>query len=169
MSASWFSFYSGEFEDAAEGYRVEWELNPESPYTRWAHGHTLAAAGRIEEACEILTSIVTDSQDTWFGLISRFFLAALGEDRDGALAAMTPELEASGKSNLQIAWIIASCYAMLGMVDETVAWLRQATSRGFIHYPFLAEYEPFLAPIRSDKQFQELLSEVKRRWEAFEP
>jgi len=82
---------------------------------------------------------------------------------------MTPEFEASGKRDMQNAMMIASGYAMLTMVDEAASWLRQAMSRGFINYPFLAEYEPFLARIRSDPRVQEVLSEAKERWEAFEP
>jgi pentatricopeptide repeat protein len=82
---------------------------------------------------------------------------------------MTSEFEAGAKRDMQTAWIVASGYAKLGIVDEAVAWLREAMNRGFIHYPFLAEYEPFLARVRSDPRVQEVLSEVRRRWEAFEP
>jgi len=169
MNPSWFAFYSGDFEQAVEGYRAEWELDPESPYARWAHGHTLAVAGHIEEACEVLTWIVEDTPDTWFALFARFFVAALREDRVGARAAMTPEFEAGAKRDMQTSWIVASCYARLGMVDEAVTWLRQAMNRGFVHYPFLAEYEPFLARIRSEPPVQAVLKEIKDRWEAFDP
>jgi TolB-like protein len=169
VNPSWFAFYSGDFDQAVEGYRAEWELDPESPYARWSHGHTLAVAGHIEEACEVLTSIMEDNPDTWFALLARFLVAALREDRAGVRGAMTSEFEAGAKRDMQTAWIVASGYAKLGIVDEAVAWLREAMNRGFIHYPFLAEYEPFLARVRSDPRVQEVLSEVRRRWEAFEP
>ena len=65
--------------------------------------------------------------------------------------------------------MIGACYANLGIVEEAVAWLRQSTERGFINYPFLAEKEPFLARIRSEPQVQEVLKEVKQRWEVFDP
>jgi len=169
VNPSWFAFYEGDFEDSVEGYRVEWELDPESPYTRWAYGTNLAWAGHTDQACEILTSILTDSPDTRPAPFARFFLAALKGERGAAIAAMTPEFEASGKRDMQNAMMIASGYAMLTMVDEAASWLRQAMSRGFINYPFLAEYEPFLARIRSDPRVQEVLSEAKERWEAFEP
>jgi pentatricopeptide repeat protein len=169
VNPSWFAFYSGDFDQAVEGYRAEWELDPESPYARWSHGHTLAVAGHIEEASEVLTLIVEDSSHTWFALFAGFLVAPLREDRAGVRAAMRPEFEAGAKRDMQTAWIVASGYAQLGMVDEAVAWLRQAMNRGFVHYPFLAEYEPFRARVRSDPQVQEVLSEVKARWEVFEP
>ena len=65
--------------------------------------------------------------------------------------------------------MIGSGYARLVMVEEAVAWIRRAMSRGFINYPFLAEQEPFLACIRSEPQVQAVLTEVKQRWEAFKP
>ena len=58
---------------------------------------------------------------------------------------MTPELEVIGGRDVQLRWVIASCYARLDMVDEAVVWLKRAMNRGFIHDPFLAEYEPSLA------------------------
>ena len=130
-----------------------------------------AAAAALErlESFQDLGQIVEDSPGTPQGLFARFCVAALRGDRDGTIAAMTPELEVHGQRDLQFSWMIGSCYAMLGMVDEAVAWLRQAMKRGFINYPFLAEQEPFLARIRSQPQFQEVMEEVKQRWEEFEP
>ena len=39
---------------------------------------------------------------------------------------------------------------------------------GFINYPYLTEYNPLIENIRGDTQFQELLGEIRRRWEQFE-
>jgi hypothetical protein len=40
---------------------------------------------------------------------------------------------------------------------------------GIINYPFLAQYEPFLAGLRSEPRYGELMEEARRRWNAFEP
>jgi hypothetical protein len=45
--------------------------------------------------------------------------------------------------------------------------LRISVIRGFINYPFLAERNPFLEPVRDDAAFQALMGEVRQRWEAF--
>ncbi|MGD2123311.1 MAG: tetratricopeptide repeat protein [Gemmatimonadota bacterium] len=163
------SFYNGEFEEAVEGFRVEWEVDPESPSTRWAYGVCLAWAGQIDEGAELLDRVADDDPTTTWGLFARFCAAALQGDRDRALAAMTPDLETLGGRQVQLAWMIGSCYAILGMVEESVAWLRQAMTLGFINYPFLAEHEPFFARIRSEPAVQDVFGEIKERWEAFEP
>ena len=169
VNTRWCDYYSGKFDAATDGYRVEWEMDPGSPYTRWAYGMCLAWAGRIEEGCEILGRIVEDSPATSQAQFAQFLVPALQKDQNRALAAMTPELEALAERDIQYSWMIGAGYAMLGMVEEALTWLKQAMSRGFINYPFLAEHEPFLAGIRSEPAFQELMQEVKRRWEAFEP
>jgi tetratricopeptide (TPR) repeat protein len=60
-------FYSGRFEAAVDGYRKEYEVDPDSPYTRWAYASVLAWAGRVDEACEVFERIAQDTPETMFG------------------------------------------------------------------------------------------------------
>jgi hypothetical protein len=46
--------------------------------------------------------------------------------------------------------------------------LEYATSRGFINYPFLNEYDPLLENIRGEPRFKKLMERVKHEWENFE-
>jgi tetratricopeptide (TPR) repeat protein len=169
LNPSWIDYYDGRFEAALSGYKIEYEIDPDSPYTKWAYGNVLTWAGRIDEGCRLLDEIVEHHAETAFGQFARFFAAAIRKDRERALDAMTPQLETIAGSDVQLSWMIAAGYAQLGLVEDALHWLRRAMSRGFISYPFLSEQEPFLEPIRSEPKVQELLQEVKRRWEAFEP
>ena len=38
INPGWFEFYSGKFEAAVDGYRKEYEMDPQSPFGRWAYG-----------------------------------------------------------------------------------------------------------------------------------
>jgi serine/threonine-protein kinase len=166
---SWFDYYDGRFEAAVSGYRLEYEIDPDSPYTMWAYGNVLIWAGDTDEGCALYDQLVERFPRTAFASFARFTAAAIRKERDRALEAMTPELEAVAGADIQLSWMIAAGYAQLGLVRDAMDWLRRAVGRGFISYPFLSEQEPFLAPIRSEPEFQELMHEVKRRWEAFEP
>jgi len=47
-------------------------------------------------------------------------------------------------------------------------WLDNAVNRGFINYPYLNEYDPYLASIRGEARFKKLMERVKSEWERFE-
>ncbi len=53
--------------------------------------------------------------------------------------------------------------------ERAVYWLSAATKRGFINYPFLAHHDPFLKKVHAYQPFDQLLQQVRKRWEAFEP
>jgi hypothetical protein len=71
-------------------------------------------------------------------------------------------------SDSQYTHLMAQAQAILGRRDQALRWLRRATERGLIHYPFLAERDPLLANLRGDHRFAELLESVRARWERFE-
>jgi non-specific serine/threonine protein kinase len=59
-------------------------------------------------------------------------------------------------------------YALLGEKEKSLDWLENAVSRGFINYPYLNEYDPYLANIRGEPRFKKLMEQVKDEWEHFE-
>jgi hypothetical protein len=71
-------------------------------------------------------------------------------------------------SDFQYTHLMAQAQAILGRRDQALRWLRRATERGLINYPFLAERDPLLANLRGVSGFAELLESVRARWERFE-
>ena len=63
---------------------------------------------------------------------------------------------------------IAECYSLINKKNEALNWLENTVDRGFINYPFLNEYDPFLENIRGEKRFKKLMERVKNEWENFE-
>jgi len=58
---------------------------------------------------------------------------------------------------------------MLDEQEQAFDWLENAVNRGFINYPYLNEYDPFLAKLPGDPRFQKLMVRVKDEWGRFEP
>ena len=52
-----------------------------------------------------------------------------------------------------------------GVAGEALDWLENAVNRGFLNYPFLSEYDPFLENIRGERRFKDLMERVKHEWE----
>ena len=63
---------------------------------------------------------------------------------------------------------MADYYALINEKEEAFKWLEHAINRGFINYPFLNEYDPFLENIRGEERFKKLMERVKYEWENFE-
>jgi serine/threonine protein kinase len=166
--AGW-HFSAGRLESAArEARTVEQLCARDSPVRYFAAWH-LAMAGERDQAMRILTDLAAVLPATpyaVFGSLAAFFLAAL-RGRDESTIHLTPELEQAAYWNEYASMFLAETYALLRRPVDAVHWLRISVIRGFINYPFLAERNPFLEPVRDDAAFQALMGEVRQRWEAF--
>ena len=100
--------------------------------------------------------------------IALFLTHASAGERENAEALVTPEIEAVATATDVFPRLLAQGYAMAGAQERAIDWLAIAVDRGFINYPFLARYDPFIASLRSDSRFQQLLDVVRDRWEKFE-
>ena len=50
--------------------------------------------------------------------------------------------------------------------DDALGWLKEAVRLGFINYPFFTRVS-FLEPLRGDADYEALMQQVERRWQAF--
>jgi len=94
---------------------------------------------------------------------------ALRGDRDELLRIMTPELRAAAEWDEIFAWWSGDCFALVNEADAAIDFIERAVEFGFINAPWLWQYEPFLASLRSEPRFGRLMEGVRRAWRAFEP
>jgi non-specific serine/threonine protein kinase len=168
INPGWIPFYSGDFPRSVDGFQKEYEMDPESPYARWAYACCLAWAKKTDKAHEILEDIMRDTPDTVFGQFASLLRNALRGRVDEALRVVTPELIAIAKTQWQMPWMMAAIYSLMGKTDESLDWLEYAVSHGFINYPFLAEKEPFLENVRGEERFRRIMERTKIEWENFD-
>ena len=93
---------------------------------------------------------------------------ALQGKQQQALAAVTPELEAVAEGDMYNSWFVAECYALIDEKEQALDWLDKAIENGFLNYPLLSEFDPFLDNIRGEARFHQLMDTVKQQWEQFE-
>jgi eukaryotic-like serine/threonine-protein kinase len=159
---------SGRFAESEEATRRAMGLaepgNPVRTYVAFA----LASLGRRDEAIVVLEEVSAALGATPYGSLSAFFARALQGDADGAIGHVTPLLEQSAHWVEYLAWMLADGYALIGRRDEAIRWLKEAVDRGFINYPFLATRDPFLESLRGDAEYQALMQQVHKRWQAFD-
>jgi tetratricopeptide (TPR) repeat protein len=166
--AGWVEWMSGRFE-AAVGWHERWlEFEPRNPSALHVSAQSLIWSERFEEARVLLEQLATVAATSPVALFNESFLHALNKNTPAALAAVTSEVAATAGTFDVACWSLAGLHAMLNARDEALAWLDRAVRRGFINYPMLAEYDPFLKRLRGDARFSRLLDDVKREWETLD-
>ena len=65
-----------------------------------------------------------------------------------AFRTLTEGYRGGAGGDPQYSWNTAQCFGMLDEKEESLRWLKNAVSLGFINYPLFAEQDPFLANIR---------------------
>ena len=163
----WSEVMDGRFEEGIDGMRSMSEMDVENPIFRWFYSSLLARLGRRDEALSVFAEIRTLAPGSVYDGLSKIFEAVFQNDRASAVAAIEAYTEKTWWGFVY-SWEVASGYALLGETEEALRWLRHAVDRGFINYPFLNEYDPFLENLRGEEAFQELMKHVRERWESFD-
>jgi len=157
---------SGRFEKALTGGRRAIELAPVPSNLHLFAASAIAAAGMREEAIAVLERTAASLTAPVPRACALLLKYALEGQAEKACAQMTPLVEESAGWLDHLGRYIADCYSLIGRNDEALRWIRIGMEHGFIHYPFLAVYDPLLANVRSDPRFAPLMQEVRARWEA---
>jgi len=120
--------------------------------------------GRVDEAQALMEDVLAhhphlDGVQPVLG----WCLSAKGE-HERARALITDRVKETAAADHDIAFWLASFYTLEGMVDEAIEWLRRAVRLGNENYPLFADSRK-LDGLRGDPRFQELLEDLKRRWQ----
>jgi serine/threonine protein kinase/tetratricopeptide (TPR) repeat protein len=163
----WDGFMDGDLAAPVEGGRRWHERDPENPLAHWMFGSILARNGRIDEAAGLFERLESNPATGAFARLGAMFRRALAGDREGTLAAVTPDLVEAAKVDWQYSWELASAYALVNAKDEAIEWLRIAIQRGFVNHRFLSN-DPLLENLRGDERFIALMAEARERHESLE-
>ncbi|MFQ5652474.1 MAG: tetratricopeptide repeat protein, partial [bacterium] len=158
----------GRFKLGLEYFSKGYDMDPESPGLRLFYAWFLAANKRIDEACSVVDLLAKDSPQTVLADLGLFFKHALRGEKEEALQSLTPPLKAVATNVEYLARVMADGFALIDDKERAIYWLENSVNLGFIHYPYLAEYDPFLENVRGEESFQQLMQKVKYRWENFE-
>jgi hypothetical protein len=143
------------------------EMDPDNPMARLFYIWILALNGREDTVGALVEGFAPEVRDTVPARVASFLAHAFAGNSRQAHAAVTAELEVVATAGDVFPRLLAQGYARAGMPDHAMRWLGIAVDRGFINYPFLARFDPFLETLRPDRRFQQLMQQVRERWELF--
>jgi TolB-like protein/cytochrome c-type biogenesis protein CcmH/NrfG len=160
--------FEGKLAAAVEPYRQMYEMDRGNPMARLFYVWVLAINGRSDVVNAVVQAPTLEARDTIPDRLAFFLAHALAGDRAGAVAVLTPEIEAAAYTTDLFPRFLAQGYALAGMSGRALHWLAVAVERGFVNHPFLVRHDPTLGGLRDDPGFQRLMETVRERWERFE-
>ena len=145
-----------------------WHDMPPLPVFVFFHAATLAFNKRLDEVRELTLRIVPVEWDDSFTCLTHMITLAADRDVVAIQHQLAGPMERTFRRDPLWAYFVASFFALAQHDELALDWLETAVDRGFINYPLLAKFDPFLERLRHDPQFETLLGRVKSEWESFD-
>ena len=153
--------YKGKFEDAQRELDRAASVEPNNPLLRMFRAVTMYYTGKVDDATDLLREVL-DQNPNLHGV--RPFLAmclsAKGEHQ-AARAELNEDVKRNAAVDPDIAYALASVYALEGARDEGFEWLQRSVALGNENKP-LFEHDPNLKGLREDLRFGELIRKITR-------
>ncbi|HEX6053183.1 MAG TPA: protein kinase [Gemmatimonadaceae bacterium] len=158
----WFSGCVGTHLDALERAL---SLDPENPIIRWALGYTYALMGRFDDASVQVQWLVAHTPELSYTTQLSALLDAVEGQHEAALAALARVDRAALDSHHT--FHLSESVAMAGDTGRALELLDWAVDHGFYPVRFIAEFCPFMVPLRGLPEFDRIVAKAARRVAAF--
>ena len=150
--------YMGNFEETNR--QLDQAGDPDNPLVRTLRAVTLYYTGQTDGAAELMKQVVSDHPNM-HGIrpFMAMFLSAQGKHEE-ALAQLNSSVIRNAEVDADIAYSVASVYALEGMRAEALEWLARSIALGNENQ-LCFESDPNWSSLRSDEGFQSLMAKVK--------
>jgi eukaryotic-like serine/threonine-protein kinase len=151
--------YLRRFDEALAELDAGAESEPDHPLIRTFRARTLYYRGEPTKAAEILEQVLEQHpQLDGIRPIYATFLSSLGFS-DEARAQLTEEVRQTADTDHDVAYWLASAYAMEGERDEALRWLRRAIELGNENRPWF-ERDKNWDTLRNDPEYQQIIGSI---------
>jgi serine/threonine-protein kinase len=151
--------YQGDYDQALAELDHGTAVEPDHPLIRTFRARTLYYHGEPTKAAEILEDVLEQHpQLDGIRPIYATFLSALGFSEE-ARAQLTDEVIKTANTDHDIAYWLASAYAMEGEREEALKWLRRAIELGNENRPWF-ERDRNWQSLRNDPEYQQILDSI---------
>lgn len=150
--------YMGQFEEAMR--QLDNAGEPENPLVSTFRALALYYTGQTDAAVQLMQQVLKRNPEMHGGRpFLAIFLSAQGKHEE-ALAQLTNGVKRNGQVDADIAYLIASVYALEDLRQEAFEWLARAIALGNENRPCF-ENDPNWALLRDDPRFITLLAKIR--------
>jgi len=153
--------YKGKFADARNELDRAASVEPNNPLLRMFRAVTMYYTGQIDEATGLLREVL--SQNPNLHGVRPFLAMCLSAkgDHEAARTELNEDVKRNAAVDPDIAYAVASVYALEGARDEAFEWLRRSVALGNENKPLFA-HDPNLKGLREDPRFKQLMLRITR-------
>lgn len=155
--------YQNQLELAADEIEKGLTLEPRQPLLRISRGYQQMRTGDLEGAIQTLESVIRDEKSVRivFPTIALCYVQ-LG-DREKAATFIIDETLAAAEADSEMAYRLATYFAVDGDESEALHWLRRAIYLGNENYPWFSK-NPAWKRLTGHTDFERILEDLKKSY-----
>jgi serine/threonine protein kinase/tetratricopeptide (TPR) repeat protein len=153
--------YQNQLELAGDEIYKGLALEPKQPLLRISRGYQLMREGKLPEAITVLEEVV--AEDDTLRIVNPTIAVCYGllGDREKAATFIVDETLAAAEADSEMAYRLATYFAVDGDASEALHWLRRAVYLGNENYPWFSK-NPAWERLRGDGDFELVLTDLRK-------
>jgi eukaryotic-like serine/threonine-protein kinase len=153
--------YQNQLELAGDELEKGLALEPRHPLLRTSAGYQQMRLGNVHEAIAILDGVIRDDGLMRIAVPTLAMCYVMAGDRAGAAALLRDDTLAAAEADSEMAYRLASYFAVEGDSSEALHWLRRAIYLGNENYPWFQK-NPAWNNFRTNSDFERILEDLKK-------
>ena len=153
--------YRNQMEMAGNELEKGLALEPHHPLLRTSAGYQQMRLGNLDAAIEILEGVIRDDQSMRIAVPTLAMCYVQTGERARAAALLKDDTLAAAEADSEMAYRLATYFAVEGDSSEALHWLRRAIYLGNENYPWF-QRNPSWNNLRANPDFQRILEDLKK-------
>ena len=153
--------YQNQIELAGDELEKGLALEPRHPLLRTSAGYQQMRLGNLEAAIEILEGVVRDDSSLRIAVPTLALCYVQVGERERAAAQLKDDTLAAAEADSEMAYRLATYFAVEGDSSEALHWLRRAIYLGNENYPWFQK-NPAWNNLRTNSDFERILDDLKK-------
>jgi len=153
--------YQNQIELAGDELEKGLALEPRHPLLRTSAGYQQMRLGNVQAAIEILEGVIKDDSSMRIAVPTLALCYVQAGNREHAATLLQDDTLAAAEADSEMAYRLASYFAVEGDSSEALHWLRRAIYLGNENYPWFQK-NPAWNNLRTNADFERILEDLKK-------
>jgi serine/threonine-protein kinase len=153
--------YQNQLELAGDELEKGLALEPRHPLLRTSSGYQQMRLGNMASAIELLEAVIRDDEGMRIAVPTLAMCYVQAGDRDRGAALLKDDTLAAAEADSEMAYRLATYFAVEGDSSEALHWLRRAIYLGNENYPWFQK-NPAWNNLRTNADCDRILEDLKK-------